>query len=98
MPQLPDDCQSYRRTPIFDQHTIPPGLLKSHQTKAGTWGKIVVLEGSLRYRILEPEIDEYLLDRETCGIVEPGVLHEVAPVDSVRFYVDFHRRPGVRCA
>ena len=42
MKQLPDTVTSYKRTPEFNQDTVPAGLLAAHQTKAGTWGLIVV--------------------------------------------------------
>jgi hypothetical protein len=32
-----------------------------------------------------------LLDAHNCGIVEPAVLHQVKPLDKVRFYVEFYR-------
>jgi len=91
MRSMPDDCNSYKKTPVFSESTVPQGLLNAHQTKAGTWGKIVVLEGELLYRILEPHIEEHLLDSEHFGVVEPQVLHEVEPKGTVRFYVDFHK-------
>jgi tellurite resistance-related uncharacterized protein len=91
MKDLPADVSSYKKTPTFSESTVPAGLRKAHQTKAGTWGKIVVLKGQLLYRILEPEIEEVLLSPERYGVVEPAVLHEVEPVDFVEFYVDFHR-------
>ena len=91
MHSIPDDCKSYKQTPVFNESTVPRGLLNAHQTKAGTWGKIVVLEGELLYRILEPEIVEHLLDSEHFGVVEPRVLHQVDPKGTVRFYVDFHK-------
>ena len=90
---LPNECTSYKKTPVFDELSVPKGLLKAHQTKAGTWGKIVVLDGSLRYRILEPELEEHILDTEHFGVVEPEVLHEVKPEGKVRFYVEFYRTP-----
>lgn len=89
MKALPDAVVSYKRTPEFTQDTVPQGLLKSHQTKEGTWGKIVVVEGLLHYRILEPTLEEIVLSPEKYGVVEPTVLHEVAPVGTVRFYVEF---------
>ena len=92
MQPLPQSCVSYEKTPIFDETSVPAGLLQAHQTKAGTWGKIVVLQGELLYRILEPAIEEYVLTTEQFGVVEPTVLHEVAPLGQVRFYVDFHRQ------
>ena len=54
------------------------------------YGKIVVLEGTLLYRILEPEVEEILLSPNRCGVVEPTVRHEVVPSTEVRFYVEFH--------
>lgn len=92
MQKLPDDCVSYKKTPVFDQTSIPAGLLKAHQTKAGTWGKIVVFSGRLRYRILEPQLEEHVLDVNKFGVVTPEILHEVEPLGEVSFYVDFHQR------
>lgn len=91
MQLIPDTCQPYKRTPLFDEASVPPGLLKSHQTKAGTWGKIVVVEGKLRYRILEPELEVHVLDSDCFGVVEPEVLHEVELMGKVSFYVEFYR-------
>lgn len=91
MQSIPEECRPYKKTPVFDETSVPRGLLNAHQTKAGTWGKIVVLTGQLLYRILEPLIEEYVLDREHCGVIEPEVLHEVEPRGKVRFYVEFHK-------
>ena len=70
---------------------MPSGLLRSHSTKPGVWAKIVVLEGTLTYRILEPVIAEVLLSPQHCGVIEPTAKHEVVPKDGVRFYVEFYR-------
>lgn len=91
MRQLPDHLQPYKRTPVFRADTVPPGLLSAHTTRAGTWGKIVVLEGELLYRILEPALEEVRLRPGIHGVVEPLVRHEVRPVDTVSFYVEFYR-------
>ncbi len=91
MRALPEHVTAYKKTPVFDEASIPKGLRNAHQTKPGTWGKIVVLEGTLRYRILEPSTNEYVLDPEHSGVVEPEVLHEVEPDGIVSFYVEFYR-------
>jgi len=91
MRSIPRQCASYKRTATFTNHTIPVGLLNAHQTKSGTWGKIVVIEGKLLYRILEPNVEEHILDPQHFGIVEPQVLHQVEPIGEVSFYVDFHK-------
>ena len=91
MREIPSDVSPYKRTPTFSNESIPAGLLKAHQTKPSTWGKIVVLNGELLYRILEPAIEEVHLSPEKFGVVEPTVLHEVQPIGEVQFYVEFYR-------
>ena len=91
MKALPDGVSSYARTAEFSEASSPENLLRSHSTKAGTWGKIVVLEGRLRYRILEPDIRTFELSPGQPGIVEPEVPHEVEPLGRVRFRVEFYR-------
>jgi len=73
MKQIPPDCVAYKQTSLFTETTIPAGLLKSHKTKAGVWGKIVVTEGRLMYRILEPVLETHELTRAQAGVVEPTV-------------------------
>ena len=91
MKNLPANTKAYKRTPIFTENSIPEGLQNAHQTKPSVWGKIVVLEGQLLYRILEPVLEEVHLCPEQTGAIEPTVLHEVRPLGKVRFYVEFHR-------
>lgn len=95
MKALPNDIVAYQRTPEFTEQSVPAGLLHSHSTKPGVWGKIVVVEGTLTYRILEPAVEELLLSPELQGVVEPTIKHEVAPQGSVKFYVEFYRAPSV---
>lgn len=92
MKTLPPDVIPYQRTREFTETTVPQGLLRRHTTKAGVWARIHVLEGSLRYRILEPIRQEHVLMAHQIGIVEPEVPHEVEPLGAVRFYVEFLRK------
>jgi len=91
MKKTPDNVSPYKRTPEFDETSIPAGLLHEHTTKASVWGKIVVLEGKLQYTILEPEREVIVLDKDTFGVVEPTIRHEVKPLGHARFYVEFYR-------
>ena len=91
---LPPGLESYRRTDIFSEKTVPAGLLKSHATKAGTWGLIHVADGELIYRIEDER--RILAERRLRaglppGVVEPTILHSVDPVGPVRFHVEFFR-------
>lgn len=91
--ELPEGFVSYKRTPEFDEQSIPGGLLKNHSTKPGVWGLIQVLSGELRYCIDGLGGRELLLDVQTPGVVVPEVLHHVEAVGPVRFFVEFYRRP-----
>lgn len=91
MKALPADATPYRRTREFTESTIPAGLTHRHATRAGVWGRIQVVQGVLRYRILEPTLQEYRLTPDRVGIVEPEVAHEVEPEGAVRFFVEFLR-------
>ena len=92
MRELPDDVVAYSRTAEFNAQTVPDALRSRHSTKPGVWGRIVVLEGRLRYRIEGPPSEETVLEPGAPGVVEPEVPHEVEPLGAVRFYVEFLRR------
>jgi tellurite resistance-related uncharacterized protein len=79
----------YKRTPVFDQDNLPDGLRHEHRTKPGVWGLIRVIEGRLRYRVIDPP-SEQVLAPETPGLIRPEQRHEVAPVGPVRFFVEFY--------
>ena len=89
--ELPGGLAPYKRTPIFDADSVPAGLRAEHSTKAGVWARVVVLEGSLPFRLLEPQEELVLLTPERPGIVAPTQLHQAEPGPGVRFYVEFHR-------
>ena len=67
MKQLPENVVAYQHTLEFTNSTMPDGLFRAHSTKAGVWGLIVLLEGSLMYRILEPNHEEIRLSVERFG-------------------------------
>ncbi|MCY4345108.1 MAG: DUF1971 domain-containing protein [Gammaproteobacteria bacterium] len=91
MKALPKGASEYARTREFSESSIPANLRRRHRTRPGTWGRIVVLEGRLRYRILESALEAIELSPNRPGIVEPQVEHEVEPIGKVRFHVEFWR-------
>ncbi|MEE9337548.1 MAG: DUF1971 domain-containing protein [Methylococcaceae bacterium] len=91
MKALPKNVIAYKKTPVFDELSIPKGLQNAHQTKKGVWGNIVILEGQLQYTINEPEIETIVLTEKIDGVVEPEIFHNVKPLGKVRFYVEFYR-------
>jgi tellurite resistance-related uncharacterized protein len=91
---IPRGFVAYKRTPILDQDTVPPGLLRRHSTKANVWAVIHVVEGLLTYRTLEP-MTEVTLDADHRGVIQAGQPHEVEPQGAVRFFIEFYRHPGL---
>ena len=91
MKELPPDVAAYNRTPEYTDETVPPGLERRHNTKAGVWARIRVLEGRMLYRILEPDVEEHWLEPGIDGVIEPQVDHQIEMDAPVRFYVEFLR-------
>lgn len=91
MQSIPPDFEPYQRTDEFTDRTVPPGLERRHNTKAGVWARICVVEGRLLYRILEPEVEEHVVVPGSDGVIEPEVDHQVVLDEPVRFFVEFYR-------
>lgn len=88
MPELPRDARVYQSRE-FDETSVPAALLESHRLRAGTWGRIVVLEGLLRYEVLEGKPGVWILRPGVVGPVAPALAHRIAPCGRVRFKLEF---------
>lgn len=89
--KLPDGVREYKRTAVFDEHTLPKGLLADHSTKPGVWGVIHVVAGALTYIVEPPHASEQRVAAGETAIVVPEQRHRVRPEGPVRFFVAFHR-------
>jgi len=79
----------YKITQVFDEVNLPASLRREHRTKTGTWGVIRVLEGRLRYQLLDPD-SEVILDPGRPALIVPEQPHRVEPLDRVRMQVEFY--------
>jgi tellurite resistance-related uncharacterized protein len=91
MPRLPEAAAEYKRTTTFDATATPAGLRKTHTTKAGVWGEIVVVEGRVLYVIENEEDASFILRPGVSGAIAPEVPHHVDPYEGSRFFVRFLR-------
>jgi tellurite resistance-related uncharacterized protein len=91
MPRLPPGADCYKETAVFDDRSVPPGLLASHTLRAGTWGQIVVLEGRVDYVIEGAPALSFVLRPGVEGNVAPEGPHHVRPQPGARFKVRFLR-------
>jgi len=89
-PETP--ARPYRSTPLFDQDTLPAALRARHDTKAGVWGMIRVIEGKLRLTYLDPP-SEVTLTPDRPGLILPQQPHFVTPVGAMKMQVDFYDQP-----
>jgi len=90
--ELPPGLIAYRRTPVFTEATLPAGLRHRHQTKAGVWGLITVVEGRLRLNRLALAARRWSSRARRHRVPEEP--HDVEPLGPVRFFVEFHGAPG----
>ena len=89
--ELPGDLLVVRTTDTWTEDTMPAGLRRAHRVAAGTWGRLVIESGELRFRAnTEPALDTLLRAGDSQPI-PPGVEHDVEPQGSVRFLVEFLR-------
>ncbi len=82
----------YRSTPVFDHLTLPQVLRNRHDTKAGVWGLIRVLEGAVKLTYLDP-LSEVVLTPNSPGFILPQQPHFVMPIGSMKMQVDFYDQP-----
>ena len=92
MTPLPDNVIPYRTIGPFTQDTLPAGLLKEHNTKAGVWGQLEVESGSVRYLITEPgqEATE-VLSPNRGGVIVPQQKHHLELMGPVSLKITFLR-------
>lgn len=81
MALVPKDFVNYKSTPVFNHDNVPKMLLHMHNTKAGVYGQIQVLTGSLKfhgYTGSRGELDKEVIIRagET-AISHPEYWHKV---------------------
>ena len=89
--EWPEGVGAYRRTPEFDEMTIPAGLRSEHATKRGVWARIHVASGALRYRVGAPIHRSFRVVPSSGAVIVPEVAHRIEPDGPVRFFVEFYR-------
>lgn len=88
---LPDGVEKYAESPLFSEQTVPEKLISEHDLKAGVWGKLCVIDGTLEYHIPGGSHLSQLLKAGEYVVIEPQQVHFVKPVRNVQFKVEFYR-------
>ena len=93
-----DKLVAYKRMPVWNKDTMPEAVQRKHNTKVGTWGKITVLKGILKFIELSEEgevISEHLFKAGADNpMAQPQAWHRVeAATDDVEWYLEFYCKP-----
>jgi tellurite resistance-related uncharacterized protein len=89
--ELPGGAMAHRTTETWDERSMPASLRRDHTLRAGTWGRIEVLAGRLRYTVGAPIGREIVIEAGGSALIPPEIGHSVEPLGSVRFRVVFLR-------
>jgi tellurite resistance-related uncharacterized protein len=75
---LPSDTAVYRTIGPFSCDSLPKGLLREHRLKEGTWGRLRLLSGKVRFVWDDDSADHaaVVLDEETV-IIPPTIPHHL---------------------
>ncbi len=89
----PESVEPYRSTEIFDEHSVPKGLLAEHRTRKGVWGRLEVTEGSLVLSFAAPLDERVEVSAGDWAAIPPELTHHVELGQAAKFRVVFCRNP-----
>lgn len=89
---------AYKRMPVWNKDTMPEAVQRKHNTKVGTWGKITVLKGTLKFIELTEDgevlAEHFFKAGADNPMAQPQAWHRVeAATDDVEWYLEFYCKP-----
>ena len=95
---MPEKLIAYKRMPFWTKDTMPEAVQRKHNTKVGTWGKITVLKGKLKFVELTEDGEEVASHVFEAGadnpMAQPQAWHRVeALTDDVEWFLEFYCEP-----
>ena len=90
-PGLPLEVEYVRTTDVFDNATVPAGLLRAHRLADGVWGGLVVHTGTVTF-VFDDEPDQPIaVSAGASFAIPPGRQHHLELNEPVTFAIEFHR-------
>lgn len=80
----------YRSTPVFDETTLPQALQRTHTTKAGAWGMLCILAGSIDFVDESRGWTMHALKAGDEHPILPQAEHHLVLTGPVQLRVDFY--------
>ena len=95
---MPEKLIAYKRMPLWTKDTMPEAVQRKHNTKVGTWGKIIVLKGRLKFVELTEDGEDVASHVFEAGadnpMAQPQAWHRVeALTDDVEWFLEFYCEP-----
>ncbi|NQZ59133.1 MAG: DUF1971 domain-containing protein [Lentisphaeraceae bacterium] len=88
--KVPSTHKVYKKTPLFDQDSIPAGLRKKHNTAEGVWGRLVVVFGSVQF--IDFETKEVIVASPIRSVaIKPQRWHYLNVTGPVELYGEFYK-------
>jgi len=92
MNDIPDGFVLARTTDVFDNDTVPPGLLRAHRVADSVWGRLLVHAGSVQFVFDDDPDHPFTVRAGGAMTIPPGRLHHLEFDGPAEFAVEFHRR------
>ena len=89
------DLICYKTMPVWTKNNIPPSILSRHNTKAGTWGKLRVIKGRVKFHEMneagETLAEHILTPQSEVWTITPQAWHKAELLDDdSAFQLEFH--------
>lgn len=92
-PTMPDGVELVRTTDVFDQGSVPAGLLRAHRVADGVWARLVVHSGAVTF-VFEDDVEHPIgVGAGDSVVIPPARQHHVELDGPATFAVEFHRLP-----
>ncbi|MGH9086984.1 MAG: DUF3565 domain-containing protein [Acidimicrobiales bacterium] len=86
--ELPETVRRVGASSVWDETTMPATLRRAHRLSVGTWGRIVVHGGRLRYSVATVPAVDVELDAGSTQAIPPEVEHHIEPLGAVRVSIE----------
>jgi len=88
----------YKELPVWTAQTIPQGFKNPHNTKAGTWAKLKIYQGELRFAFLDEagvvQSEHIFSAEQQPPFIEPQAWHKIVSTsDDIECQLQFYCTP-----
>jgi tellurite methyltransferase len=88
----------YKELPVWTAQTIPQGFKNPHNTKAGTWAKLKIYQGELKFAFLDEagvvQSEHIFSEEQQPPFIEPQAWHKIVSAsDDIECQLQFYCTP-----